>query len=339
MHNVTVYIPGLFHFIPEYSQQELLDLTAIRSLLNFGSIQSIAHHGFYQRIADLLGLQRQASGDVPYAALSRLRIEDARPEGVWMLVDPVHLKPTSNGLVLYDSRQFALSRHDTITLAATVSDLFDEFGYRLEVPEDEHWYLQLPSVPLLTTQDIFHVAGKDIASYLPEGEDESHWISLFNELQMRLFDCEVNRQRQARGELPINSLWFWGAGEIPGTLDRKWSRIYSNDDIIQCYCMVSSTESYSLSDYFVDTEQSITAQTLIVIPDILQAMQYDEPEGWLEAVKQTEHNWIAGLLRQVRNGRIKQLTVMTDRYQVILNASIALKFWKWQRSIHSFFER
>lgn len=337
MHNLTLYIPGLFHFIPEYAAEDLADLTSLRSLLNQGVIRKITPLSYLERIADLFAV-KSLSGETPYAAISRLKIDDERSEGVWMYADPVHLKPTSKGLVLYDTRQFALSRHDTLAIASYVNDLFKEQGIAIEIPENDHWYLKLNNQPLIKTHDIHHVSGKDIASYLPAGEDEGRWISLFNDIQMRLHDCEINQQRQSRGELPINSLWFWGAGEIPRSLERKWSSVFSDENIIECLAMLSSTDYFSAKDFWKSYDANLQTQSVVIIDDALQSTQYDEPVGWLETIKKIETEWLEKVFALLKNKKINQLNVITDQYEITLQYSIGLRFWHWNRSIHSFFE-
>ena len=105
MRSITLYIPGLFHFIPEFEEDELTGLTSLRSFLSYGRAKSIDNLSYLEQVADFFGIENQDDADVPYAALSRLVDETSRPRGSWMRVDPVHLKTTPKGLVLIDSRQ------------------------------------------------------------------------------------------------------------------------------------------------------------------------------------------------------------------------------------------
>ncbi len=55
-----------------------------------------------------------------------------------------------------------------------------------------------------------------IAGYLPKGQGSELLRELMMRSQAVLQGHEVNRQRQARGELPATMIWlFWGAGQIP----------------------------------------------------------------------------------------------------------------------------
>ncbi len=57
---------------------------------------------------------------------------------------------------------------------------------------------------------------KPIAEYLPKGQGSEFLTELMMRSRAVLENHEVNRQRQARGELPATMIWlFWGAGQIP----------------------------------------------------------------------------------------------------------------------------
>ena len=339
MHNVTLYIPGLFHFIPEFSPEHLAELKSLKKLLNLGEIRQLPPMGYLERVGNLFGLNKHAQGDIPYAAITRLAMDDSRPTGAWILADPVHLKPSNKGLTLYDARQFALSRHDIVTIATLVNPLFKECGYELEVPDDRHWYLKLPSVPNLSTNDLYQTAGQDIAQYLPQGEDDIQWLKLLNEVQMLLHDSEVNRQRQQRGELPVNSLWFWGTGELPRSLPRHWSRVFADAPLIQGLCMLSSADYSAAGEYFEKDESSSASETLIILNNTMQSLQYDEPSGWLEAMTELDGLWLKTVLEQLQHRHIQQLRVISGTYEVSLKSSRIPRLGLWQRSVHSFFEK
>lgn len=57
-----------------------------------------------------------------------------------------------------------------------------------------------------------------VAEYLPRGQGSEFLRELMVRSRSVLENHEVNRQRQARGELPATMIWlFWGAGQIPET--------------------------------------------------------------------------------------------------------------------------
>jgi hypothetical protein len=56
---------------------------------------------------------------------------------------------------------------------------------------------------------------------------------LLNEAQMLLHAQPVNQAREARGELPINSLAFWGAGPAPRTAQSRWQSVAADDPAVR----------------------------------------------------------------------------------------------------------
>lgn len=59
------------------------------------------------------------------------------------------------------------------------------------------------------------ISGKQVLAYLPKGEGADELISLMNSSQMVLHNHPINKQREARDELPATSIWLWGHGKSP----------------------------------------------------------------------------------------------------------------------------
>lgn len=59
------------------------------------------------------------------------------------------------------------------------------------------------------------ISNKQILPYLPHGDGASELINLMNASQMVLHNHPINKQREAREELPATSIWLWGHGKSP----------------------------------------------------------------------------------------------------------------------------
>src|SRR5207302_7502250 len=64
------------------------------------------------------------------------------------------------------------------------------------------------------------LAGRDVAAALPMTTSK-----LLNEAQMVLHADPVNEARETRGELPVNSVWLWGAGRMPAVSSKRWQSV------------------------------------------------------------------------------------------------------------------
>ncbi len=60
------------------------------------------------------------------------------------------------------------------------------------------------------------ISGKPIAEFLPQGKGSDLLRDLIEQSQDVLREHPVNKQRQARGDIPATMIWlFWGSGKIP----------------------------------------------------------------------------------------------------------------------------
>ncbi|MFX8047684.1 hypothetical protein ABTK64_20425, partial [Acinetobacter baumannii] len=59
--------------------------------------------------------------------------------------------------------------------------------------------------------------GHNIDIWMHKGEQERAWRKFQNEIQMTWYDHPVNQAREARGLLPVNSVWLFGQGALLDT--------------------------------------------------------------------------------------------------------------------------
>ena len=59
------------------------------------------------------------------------------------------------------------------------------------------------------------ILDKEVVDYMPSGDGSQRLIRLMSDSQIFLKDHPVNRDRQARGLVPANSIWLWGQGRKP----------------------------------------------------------------------------------------------------------------------------
>jgi hypothetical protein len=290
---------------------------------------------YYRDLGQLFDLNKPESGDLPIASLTRLIDGVERPEGIWMRADPVHLATGSNGLRMADASNFSLTQHDAIVLAAALEEFFKEQHWKLEVPQPGRWYVRLPQKPAIVTTEIDRVAGRDVRPWLPDGPDRRIWDRLMNEIQMLLHACEVNREREQRGELPVNSLWFWGIGSLPEILNRKWTRIYSDDPAAHGLAMLSGTKFEGLPDSMHYRVSGFAAAGNVLVASATRMYGNARPglEAWLQSMEELERQWFAPILQALRAGALERVRIITDGHQFTVHRASLLKFWRLREPI------
>ncbi len=336
MLNITLFVPGLFDVETELEGGQADALAMLELLLGRGHRTANQDASYHADLCRQFDYTPAAGEDIPVASIGRLLDDDKRPEGFWMRADPVHLRADAKSLSLLDSSSFSLTQHDALALAACVQQSINDLGWELEVPVPTRWYVKLDSRPSIRTREIQDVVGKDIRTRMPEGDDAVVWHRLMNEIQMQLHSAEINQLRIKRGELPINSLWLWGTGELPDLLERRWSRVYSNDNIAMGLSMLSNTPCFPtpVTAEAIFNKGGDNAEVLVVLPEFQSTMLPYGQRG--KQLQQFEINWCRYLLQQLRQGKLGSIRIVTRAWEFKINKTSLLKFWKRAKTFNSY---
>jgi hypothetical protein len=291
---MLLLVPYLFpnaHLLETAAQD--LHLPALQTLLARSTRQPSPNEGVEAALCKALGIARQQ--DWPLAPITLEADGGAAGDAYWLRADPVHLRVMRDRIVLAGSGALELSQQEADTLAAAIGRHFgDELNPMPLRPQ--RWYVRLPHAPHLTTTPLSVAQGRDIDPLLPHGADAMQYRSRLNELQMLLHEHPVNQAREARGELPVNSLWLWGGGSKPAAPTTHLS-LYSCNDDARALGVFCNSVVHPLPLHW---EKSLLAtEGLVVLDGLAQAGQYGDAYGWREALRVLEANWFAPLLHSL----------------------------------------
>jgi hypothetical protein len=336
MLDISLYVPGLFDAEIDVENDADSGLTALELLLARARKSAIQNGSYNAALYKLFNYTPAEDGDIPLAAIGRLIDDDKRPQGYWMRADPVHLLADQKSLSLLDCNSFPLTQHDALALAACVRQSFTELGWELEVPVPTRWYVKMDSKPAIRTSELQEVIGQDIQAHMPTGEDAGIWHRLMNEIQMQLHSADINQLRIERGELPVNSLWLWGTGALPELQQRRWSRVYSDDNSTMGLSMLSNTPCLPLPEIAADifTQDSDKAEVLVVMSEF-QTSMLQQQQGQ-QRLKRFENNWCYYLLQQLRQGKLQSIRIITRSWEFEVNKNSLLKFWKRVKTFNTY---
>jgi len=262
----------------------------------------------------------------------------------WLRADPVHLRIERGQIMLADSRIFQISPEEAQEFTGLLNRHFAEsVGNNLAfLPlQPDRWYLRLAATPALQTHPLSEVAGKNINNFLPSGADSMAWHSVGNEIQMLLHEHPLNQAREARGELPINSVWLWGGGIMPQAVKNVYAKVWSNDVLARALALASSVNFSELPPNATTWLQSAgSGNHLVVLDNLSGKAQYGDVYGWRESLKELEQNWFVPLLAGLKQGRINQLTITTmgehDTRNFTVTRSDLWKFWRAARPLSTY---
>lgn len=189
------------------------------------------------RAGYLHGLGDYFSGvdeNLPAAAITREFLAGDAANADWLSADPAWVQPDMNGVRLLACGQLQLSMDEAQALAAPLRPVFDEAGMHLEISSPDRWHLKLPEgITLPTFAPPEQALGEDLSQHLPAGEAGRRWRVMLNDIQILLHQHPLNAQRRAQGLAPVNSLWLWGGGSLPGPLSSALRGVISDDLLLR----------------------------------------------------------------------------------------------------------
>jgi hypothetical protein len=214
-------------------------------------------------------------GDAPFpaGALTLLGSGGDPGEATWARADPMHLRLFRDHFATVPGEPFEVQPEEADALCEALSR---HFAAQLEFRacEPRHWCTRLM-------------------------DDAALNDALVNEVQMLLHAHPLNEAREARGELAINSLRFWGAGPAPRGAQCRWQSVAAADPAVRGAARLANTRHRSLP--------SSAAEWLDRLPEegrhlaLLDARQ--------AALADLERDWFAPLLAALRAGRVGMVTL------------------------------
>lgn len=304
--SLHILVPGLLGPMPALGQSgQKLRLPLLERCLARADQIPCEGRDLESTLFSLCGMAVEEGRDLPVAAFQRVG-DGAIPDGrVWLQADPVFLRPDQSRLLLFDFLEMAPVLSEARELARLVQRHFEGESWHLEVAEPCRWYLALERQPALQTASLGDVFGRNIAAFLPRGEDALHWHGLLNEIQMLLFGAEVNRSREAAGQLPVNGLWLSGAGRLPERFEFPFDQLFADHPLVQGMAIVGGIAHGTLSDWPPSRHQ---ARTLLLYDRLLRPVWRADPFDWADALSGFD-TWLAGPLDALKRKQIEQILI------------------------------
>jgi hypothetical protein len=273
-------------------------------------VQANSCHGLDATLGRLFGINVAADREIPAAALTWLA-DSGQPAEYWLMrADPVHLRADQSCLRLFDSHSFTITREEADALVVAFNDYFRETGWKLVAPLPQRWYLSLPQPPSLLMLSPDRVAGQDIDPCLPRGADAARWHALLNEIQMLFHTHPVNTAREQRGAPPINSIWPWGGGRLPGQLQPRVARLLSGHPLATGLAKHTSIPCNDMPAAVGELLAGTGEGCTLLVDDRLEwPMHYGDIEAWLDGLQALETDWFVPLLAALRGGVLASLEI------------------------------
>ena len=325
VHTVTLFIPALFwpHAGVDHDAPMIPALRTLLSRSDAGEACSDDEHAW---LCGQFGVPRQS--DWPAAPIALFGAGMHAGEDFCLSADPVHLQVNRDQLILRAPESLSITATEAVALCAALNGHFATDHFSFLAPQPDRWYLKTPKPARIHTNGLSRAIGHDVDRMLPEGEDRLAWHRLFNEVQMVLHAHTVNGERELRGALPINSLWFSGGGTLPRA-STSFQAVIGSSALAQGLSKLTQIP-------FTAAEQGIAAisanDVLIELLDAATASMRLDPAAWKDALEDLEQRWFAPLAGLLTKGRIRQLVIATvDSGRSYRWSVTRMNLWRWWR--------
>ena len=330
---LTLVLPGLVA-VAEADPEAANPPAALERMLGRADpMGSMGPDGTEACLFHLFGAELDPRGDPPVAAVTRVHDMGVVDNSWWMRADPVHLVPHGDRLLLADRGQLQLSQDEADRLVEEILAVFGEDGWVLRAPTPDRWYLRPREIPDLETTPPTQVIGADIEPFLPGGRDGKRWHTVMNEVQILLHTAEVNVEREARGMPTVNSLWFWGGGQLPGFHNADWTCLWSNEILTTALARLTELtvvpRPISAAQWLA---QAPEGNHLLVLDQGLDELLNGRIERWRDFLDTLDADWIAPLDTALRAGDLDELEILTDHCQGFRLTARHLRRW-WRRRV------
>ncbi len=313
------------HFAHEKNDTKSTQLNTLAYLLSHANVSTFAQPLAVKVCEDF---NLSAASDYPIAALSAQAENFDTENAYWFCAEPVHLALQRDAFTLHEEVPLSISAVHAQEILHTLNHHFKEDGLQFFLGASGAWYLKITHLFEQFTPVKTHFSqmaiGKNIHSWMPEGQAAHKWRAMLNEIQMLLFEHAVNQAREQAGELAINSFWISGGGFMPPKSSEK----------LEALLLVSNHSFYKgLAQYF-------HAQYAL-LPNALSALSQKNCQSMrMFLPMQSSNHLIAEVVHALKSKKISQLILNIGFYEKTLIAELYpidfYKFWRKTKPLSHF---
>jgi hypothetical protein len=240
------------------------------------------------------------------------------------LATPVHYLAEMSDVRLPADGILSLRHDEGEALAADFNRVWNGAAIRLLTGRDADLYCVFEQPIAADTADPQDVLGRHIAEHLPRGAAAPRLRRLMSEIEMWLFEHEVNRARIARAVPALTGLWMWGGGATLTSLPTVTGWTAGDDPFFKVFAVRPPIARGAASRLEVAAGPDVAepaASGVAVIAAEPGTEQWREPET----------RWLAGSLAQLRAGRIERLDLSAGERCFSVRAGWKWRVWRRQR--------
>jgi len=347
---VTLWLPDFFSpgRVAESESLSQLKLPALQTLLSKGQRlplpNTLSQSATFFRTASYLAHQPNFVPIAPTMAAIEVTSFAEQQNHFWVKVDPVHLVPDRDTLLMMPQSQLGVTEAESQALLNAFNEHFAEDGLQLLYGAPNSWYLSVVQQVDLHTTSLPDATMTPLMACSPQGNAANYWLKLMNETQMLFYTHPVNEARREQGQPEINGVWVWGEGKLDfDQIQTKPDlKVFAQSAYLKGLAKLAGAEVDEILPEKVQNPQScqaILAQNsgkhlLFVMDSLAEQLPNMTETQWLEVLQDLEQVWWQPLLQALKAGQVHSLLlVLGNGMQYHLQPKDLKRFWRLNRKL------
>lgn len=330
---IQLVLPGLFDLpLSELKPEMLVDgLPALNRILRFATPRPNPAFSIDAILRRVLAMETPPgqSASLPLAQ-SFAPSAQHQPRRL-LLFQAVHLRPDLHSAIIVPIQNNQENLHDVNII---INDLRELFNVNCDITDIGAGLFLIALKEFDAPYHYPHilsVLGKAANPYVEQSRRSLGWYKLLNEMQMFLHQHQVNQNREQRGLLPANSLWFWGGGNRPDKFDQRivW---YCDDSVLNRFAANLDLRIARLDNL---TKLVSTTEAAVIDLRLLEQLKTGAAKQLAPLLLDIENRLLQPLLRMIERDRTSLCLRAGFESDLELGAGAMLKFWRRPRNLAS----
>ena len=328
--NIDLIIPGLLDLPVDELDSSFLksELPALNQLLRFARCSPNRTFDFETMLLEAMGWSDLKT--LPFA--QAYASHTTRNSENNLLFRAVHLKADMYNAIVHPLEDNQTNVDD---IAIIINDLKELFKLDCDIDEVQQglWFMQVNQcTPAQHYPHYLSIIGRKANPFIEQSRQALPWYKLMNEMQMFMHQHDINRDRIASGLLPINSLWFWGAGNLSQT-PAKNINWYCDDELLNQFASVSGISCGKLDAV---KAADFNSDSVIIDTAILEALKFPTEVSLQVLLSNMETDLFEPLLQKIKSRKCKLRLRLGSANDLTISWYSTGQWWKASRSLLDF---
>lgn len=347
---VTLWLPDFFSpgRVAESENLSQLKLPALQTLLSKGQRlplpNTLSQSATFFRTASYLAHQPNFVPIAPTQAATEVPVFSEQKNHFWVKVDPVHLVPDRDTLLMMPQVQLGVTEAESLALLNAFNKHFAEDGLQLLYGAPNSWYLSVVQPVDLHTTSLPDATMTPLMACSPQGNAANYWLKLMNETQMLFYTHPVNELRREQGLPEINGVWVWGEGQLDFEKIQTKSdlKVFAHSAYLKGLAKLAGADVDETLPEEVQNSQSCQAildqncgkHLLFAMDSLAEQLPNMTEAQWLEVLQNLEQIWWQPLLQALEATQVHSLLlVLGNGMQYHLQPKDLKRFWRFNRKL------